>query len=120
MLKLGLTSFGRQVANLAYFREEFVGRRQWLKEQAYADIVALRQFLPGPSSRQTGIALGFLRGGFLGGLAAWAGFTLPSALALVALLLLIFGKRRPGRRWCWALAASALASRRRTQAGWRN
>ena len=82
-LKLGLTSFGGPVAHLAYFREEFVGRRQWLKEQAYADIVALCQFLPGPASSQTGIALGFLRGGFWGGLAAWAGFTLPSAFALM-------------------------------------
>jgi chromate transporter len=81
--KLGLTSFGGPVAHLSYFREEFVGRRQWLHEEAYADIVALCQFLPGPASSQVGAALGFLRAGFLGGLAAWAAFTLPSALALI-------------------------------------
>lgn len=82
-LRLGLTSFGGPVAHLSYFREEFVERRKWLDEKAYADTVALCQFLPGPASSQVGIVLGLLRAGFRGGLAAWAGFTLPSALALI-------------------------------------
>jgi chromate transporter len=81
-LKLGLTSFGGPVAHLGYFRREFVVRRAWLDDRAYADLVALCQFLPGPASSQTGFALGFIRAGYLGGLAAWVGFTLPSALAM--------------------------------------
>src|SRR5580704_19117783 len=83
-LRLGLTSFGGPVAHLGYFRGEFVERRKWLDEAAYVDIVALCQFLPGPASSQVGITLGALRGGFWGGLAAWLGFTTPSALALIA------------------------------------
>ena len=82
-LKLGLTSFGGPIAHLGYFRDEFVVRRRWLDERAYADLVALCQFLPGPASSQVGIAIGLSRAGYLGALAAWAGFTLPSALALV-------------------------------------
>ena len=81
-LKLGLTSFGGPVAHLGYFRREFVVRRAWLDERAYADLVALCQFLPGPASSQTGFAIGLMRAGYLGGLAAWAGFTLPSAIAM--------------------------------------
>ena len=81
-LKLGLTSFGGPVAHLGYFRREFVVRRAWLDERAYADLVALSQFLPGPASSQTGFAVGLMRAGYLGGLAAWAGFTLPSAAAM--------------------------------------
>ena len=81
-LKLGLTSFGGPVAHLGYFRREFVMRRGWLDEPAYADVVALSQFLPGPASSQTGFAIGLMRAGYLGGLAAWAGFTLPSAAAM--------------------------------------
>jgi chromate transporter len=83
-LRLGLTSFGGPAAHLSYFRAEFVGRRKWLEEAAYADLIALCQFLPGPASSQVGIALGYFRAGFAGGLAAWLGFTLPSALAMVA------------------------------------
>ena len=82
-LKLGLTSFGGPIAHLGYFQNEFVGRRKWLDEQAFADLVALCQFLPGPASSQVGFALGLLRGGFFGGCAAWLGFTLPSVLALI-------------------------------------
>ncbi len=81
-LKLGLTSFGGPIAHLGYFRREFVVRRGWLDERAYADLVALSQFLPGPASSQTGFAIGLMRAGYLGGLAAWAGFTLPSAIAM--------------------------------------
>ncbi|MCQ4287075.1 chromate efflux transporter [Pseudomonas stutzeri] len=87
-LRLGLTSFGGPVAHLGYFREEFVNRRRWLDEAGYADLVALCQFLPGPASSQVGIAIGLLRGGYRGSLAAWAGFTLPSAIAL---MLFAFG-----------------------------
>jgi len=83
-LRLGLTSFGGPVAHLGYFRAEFVARRKWLDEGAFADIVALCQFLPGPASSQVAISTGMLRAGLAGGLAAWLGFTLPSALALIA------------------------------------
>ncbi|MCQ4279791.1 chromate efflux transporter [Pseudomonas stutzeri] len=86
-LRLGLTSFGGPVAHLGYFREEFVHRRRWLDEQRYADLVALCQFLPGPASSQVGIAIGLLRGGYRGSLAAWTGFTLPSAIALALFAL---------------------------------
>lgn len=82
-LKLGLTSFGGPVAHLGYFREELVVRRKWIDEEGYADLVALCQFLPGPASSQVGFSLGLFRAGPLGALAAWAGFTLPSALLLV-------------------------------------
>ncbi|MCK6189896.1 chromate efflux transporter [Pseudomonas sp. EYE_354] len=86
-LRLGLTSFGGPIAHLGYFRAEFVTRRRWLSERSYADLVALCQFLPGPASSQVGIALGLQRAGYGGALAAWAGFTLPSALLLIVLAL---------------------------------
>src|SRR5438552_8597335 len=82
-LRLGLTSFGGPVAHLGYFREEFVIRRRWLEDRSYADLVALFQFLPGPASSQVGLAIGLSRAGYAGAFAAWAGFTLPSAIALV-------------------------------------
>jgi chromate transporter len=81
-LRLGLTSFGGPIAHLGYFRSEFVTRRHWLSERSYGDLVGLCQFLPGPASSQLGIALGLSRGGLSGAFAAWAGFTLPSAIAL--------------------------------------
>jgi len=83
-LKLGLTSFGGPVAHLGYFRTEFVERRGWLDDRSYSDLVALCQFLPGPASSQVGMAVGLQRAGWLGALAAWLGFTLPSALVLIA------------------------------------
>jgi chromate transporter len=86
-LRLGCTSFGGPVAHLGYFRVEFVLRRRWLDEATYADIVALCQFLPGPASSQVGICIGLLRAGVMGGFAAWLGFTLPSALALIGFAL---------------------------------
>jgi chromate transporter len=86
-LRLGLTSFGGPVAHLGFFREEFVTRRQWLSDRSYADLVALCQFLPGPASSQVGIALGLSRAGYSGAFAAWAGFTLPSAIALIVFAL---------------------------------
>ena len=87
-LKLGLTSFGGPIAHLGYFRDELVTRRKWIDEAGYADLVALCQFLPGPASSQVGFALGLMRGGSLGAFAAWAAFTLPSALMM---LLFAFG-----------------------------
>ena len=87
-LKLGLTSFGGPVAHIGYFRQEFVVRRRWLDDAAFADLMGLCQFLPGPASSQLGFSIGLMRAGFLGGVAAWTGFTLPSAIAL---MLLAFG-----------------------------
>ena len=86
-LRLGLTSFGGPIAHLGYFHHEFVSRRQWLTERSYADLVALCQFLPGPASSQVGIALGLSRAGYRGALAAWAGFTLPSAMLMILFAL---------------------------------
>src|ERR1700751_2590426 len=83
-LRLGLTSVGGPVAHLGYFQAEFVERRRWLDEAAYADIVALCQFLPGPASSPVGVRIGILRAGLAGALCAWLGFTAPSALAMVA------------------------------------
>ena len=82
-LRLGLTSFGGPIAHLGYFRDEFIVRRKWLDEQAYVDLIALCQFLPGPASSQVGFSIGLMRAGYRGALAAWTGFTLPSAMALV-------------------------------------
>jgi chromate transporter len=86
-LRLGLTSFGGPIAHLGYFRDECVARRGWLSERAYADLVALCQFLPGPASSQVGIGIGLSRAGLPGALAAWAGFTLPSALVMILFAL---------------------------------
>jgi chromate transporter len=82
-LRLGLTSFGGPVAHIGYFHDEFVKRRKWLDERAYADLVALCQFLPGPASSQVGIGVGLSRAGLPGAVAAWIGFTTPSAIALI-------------------------------------
>lgn len=86
-LKLGLTSFGGPIAHLGYFRDELVTRRRWLSDTAYADLVALCQFMPGPASSQVGFALGMMRAGWLGALAAFVAFTLPSALILLVFAL---------------------------------
>jgi chromate transporter len=83
-LKLGVTSFGGPIAHIGYFREELVVRRRWVDEARYTDLVALCQFLPGPASSQIGFSLGLIRAGYWGGLAAWTGFTLPSAVLLTA------------------------------------
>jgi chromate transporter len=109
-LRLGLTSFGGPVAHIGYFREEFVNRRRWLDDRAYADLVALCQFLPGPASSQVGIAIGLLRAGYAGALAAWTGFTLPSALAMV---LFAYGVSAlgdvAGSGWLHGLKVAAVA-----------
>jgi chromate transporter len=113
-LKLGLTSFGGPIAHLGYFRAEFVERRKWLGESNYADLVALCQFLPGPASSQVGIAIGLSRGGYLGALAAWTGFTLPSTIALVVFAygLAALGSLHSslhGGGWLHGLKAAAVA-----------
>jgi len=86
-LKLGFTAFGGPVAHLAFFREEFVVRKKWMTESDYSEIVALCQFLPGPASSQVGLTIGLSRAGYLGSLAAWLGFTMPSAILLLLLAL---------------------------------
>ncbi len=100
-LRLGLTSFGGPIAHLGYFRDEFVARRRWLGESEYAELIALCQFLPGPASSQVGMAIGLSRAGIGGALAAWCGFTLPSALAMIFFALGL-------ANWGAALPAHAL------------
>ena len=87
-LRLGLTTFGGPIAPIGYFRTEYVERRRWLDEPRFADLLALCQVLPGPASSQLGIAIGTIRAGRLGGVVAWLGFTLPSAILLVGFALL--------------------------------
>ena len=109
-LRMGLTSFGGPVAHLGYFRDEFVRRRSWLSEHDYADVVALAQFLPGPASSQVGVVIGLYRGSGLGALAAWLGFTLPSAVALVLFGLGMTQMGVPLRQgWLHGLKLVALA-----------
>ncbi|MBV9965102.1 MAG: chromate efflux transporter, partial [Alphaproteobacteria bacterium] len=109
-LRLGLTSFGGPIAHLGYYRAEFVERRHWLDEHTFADIVALWQFLPGPTSSQTGITIGLMRAGFAGALAAWVGFTMPSAIAMI---LFGYGLTRfgdlSGAAWLHGLKIVAVA-----------
>ena len=109
-LRLGLTSFGGPIAHLGYFRDEFVVRRKWLDEKTYADLVALCSSCPGPASSKVGIAIGLSRAGYAGALAAWAGFTLPSAIALV---LFAYGVARfgdaLGSGWLHGLKVVAVA-----------
>lgn len=106
--RLGLTSFGGPTAHIGFFHDEFVKRRAWVDEATYADLVALCQFLPGPASSQVGMALGLSRAGQLGAIAAWLGFTLPSALILV---LFAFGvnKFQLGNGWLHGLKIVAVA-----------
>lgn len=109
-LRLGLTSFGGPVAHLGYFHREFVERRRWLDAPEYADTVALCQFLPGPTSSQVGFAIGLRRAGIAGGLAAWAGFTLPSAVAMgIAGWMLASAADVHGAWWMAVLRAVAAA-----------
>jgi chromate transporter len=108
-LKLGLTSFGGPIAHIGYFRAEYVGRRQWLDDERFADLLALCQALPGPASSQLGIAIGTLRAGRLGGFVAWLGFTLPSAIALVAFALLTESIDVAEAGWVRGLKLAAVA-----------
>ena len=107
--RLGVTSFGGPIAHLGYFHEEYVARKRWLDEQTYADLVALCQMIPGPASSQLGIAIGIHRAGFLGGVAAWVGFTFPSAAALVAFALLAHGPGVAMSGWLHGLMVVAVA-----------
>ncbi|GIP37828.1 chromate transporter [Paenibacillus sp. J31TS4] len=108
-LQLGLTSFGGPVAHLGYFHEVYVRKKQWLDERSYADLVALCQFLPGPASSQVGIGIGTLRAGWLGGVAAWAGFTLPSALALILFAFAVQSFAPADAAWLHGLKLAAVA-----------
>ena len=108
-LRLGLTSFGGPVAHLGYFRREYVTRRGWLDETAFGDVVALAQMLPGPASSQVGIAIGTRRAGMLGGVAAWLGFTLPSAVALTIFGLLAATTDLSSAGWVHGLKLAAVA-----------
>jgi len=110
-LKLGLTCFGGPVAHIGFFRDEFVKRRAWLSDEAFADIVALCQFMPGPSSSQVGIALGLRQGGLAGAFAAWLGFTLPSAVLLWAfgLVMTPYGAGAASAGWLHGLGLAAVA-----------
>jgi chromate transporter len=108
--RLGMTSFGGPIAHLGYFRDEYVRRRKWLDEHTYADLVALCQFLPGPASSKIGIAIGINRAGLPGGVAAWLGFTMPSAVALIlfAYGLAAFGDVS-GQGWLHGLKVVAVS-----------
>ena len=107
--KLGLTSFGGPIAHLGYFHDEYIRKRKWMDERSYADLVALCQFLPGPASSQVGIGIGIVRAGFLGGLIAWLGFTLPSVVALVAFAFLLQGFDIGNAGWIHGLKIVAVA-----------
>jgi chromate transporter len=108
-LRLGLTSFGGPVAHIGYFRQEYVARRGWLGEEQFAELVALSNLLPGPSSSQVGIAIGAHRAGKLGALAAWLGFTLPSAALLTAVAIWARGVDLAGAGWVHGLELAAAA-----------
>lgn len=109
-LRLGCTSFGGPIAHLAFFREEYVVKRRWLDEAHYADLVALCQFLPGPASSQTGFGIGYLQRGLAGGLAAWLGFTLPSALLMIGFAYGVASLGDPGSAgWLQGLKVAAVA-----------
>src|SRR5579863_8286896 len=108
-LRLGCTSFGGPIAHLGYFRTEFVERRKWLAESAYVEIVAVCQFLPGPASSQTGMAIGLSQAGWLGMAAAWAGFTLPSAVLMTAFAYGADAWGTLGAEWLHGLKVAAVA-----------
>src|SRR5690606_13858168 len=107
--RLGLTSFGGPTAHLGYFHEEYVRRRKWIDEKSYADLVALCQFLPGPSSSQVGIGIGIMRAGILGGITSFIGFTVPSVVALIAFALLMTGFDVGNAGWIHGLKIVAVA-----------
>lgn len=106
---LGLTSFGGPTAHLGYFHKAYVEKHKWIDEHSYADLVALCQFLPGPASSQIGIGIGTLRSGLLGGIAAWLGFTLPSAIALLIFAVLVKDFNFAEASWLQGLKVVAVA-----------
>jgi chromate transporter len=107
--RLGLTSFGGPIAHLGYFHEEYVRKRKWMDEKSYADLVALCQFLPGPASSQVGIGIGVMRGGVLGGIISFIGFTLPSVIALILFALVLDGFDVGDVSWIHGLKIVAVA-----------
>lgn len=107
--RLGLTSFGGPIAHLGYFHEEYVRKRKWMDEKGYADLVALCQFLPGPASSQVGIGIGVMRGGVLGGIVSFIGFTLPSVIALIVFALILQGLNVSNLSWIHGLKLVAVA-----------
>ena len=107
--RLGLTSFGGPTAHLGYFHEEYVRRREWMDEKNYADLVALAQFLPGPASSQVGIGIGVMRGGVLGGIVSFLGFTLPSVIALILFAIFLTGFDIGDQGWLHGLKIVAVA-----------
>ncbi|MXV21698.1 chromate transporter, partial [Deinococcus xianganensis] len=108
-LRLGLSSFGGPVAHLGFFRAEFVERRAWLGDAEYAELVAVANFLPGPSSSQVGLAVGLHRAGWVGAGAAWLGFTLPSALLMALLGGTLAGSAADGAGWVQGVKLAAVA-----------
>ena len=107
--RLGLTSFGGPIAHLGYFHEEYVRKRKWMDEKSYADLVALCQFLPGPASSQVGIGIGVMRGGVLGGIVSFIGFTFPSVIALIVFALILQGLNVSDLSWIHGLKLVAVA-----------
>src|SRR5919198_249162 len=107
--RLGVTCFGGPVAHLGYFRDEYVARRKWVDEETYADLIALCQTLPGPASSQVGISLGIIRAGLPGGIAAWLGFTVPSAIAMVLFASVLQGVGPQSAGWLHGLKVVAVA-----------
>jgi len=108
-LKLGLTSFGGPVAHLGYYHNEYIEKRKWLDERSYLDLVALCQFLPGPASSQIGIAIGTIRAGYAGGIAAWFGFTIPSAVMMILFAFMLQGFNVIDSGWLHGLKIVAAA-----------
>ena len=107
--KLGFTSFGGPTAHLGYFHEEYIRRKKWLDEKTYAELVALCQFLPGPASSQVGIGIGVIRGGILGGIISFLGFTMPSVIALIIFALVVQGLDVSNAGWIHGLKIVAVA-----------
>lgn len=106
--KLGVTSFGGPIAHLGYFHNEYVNKRKWVDEKSYADLVALCQFLPGPASSQVGIGIGVIRGGLIGGIIAFLGFTLPSVIALILFAQLLSNQEIGASSWIHGLKIVAV------------
>jgi chromate transporter len=107
--RLGLTSFGGPIAHLGYFHDEYIRKRKWIDEKSYADLVALCQFLPGPASSQVGIGIGVLRGGLIGGIMAFIGFTLPSVFALILFAWFLHEMNIGNAGWIHGLKIVAVA-----------
>jgi chromate transporter len=107
--RLGLTSFGGPIAHLGYFHDEYIRKRKWIDEKSYADLVAVCQFLPGPASSQVGIGIGVLRGGLIGGIMAFIGFTLPSVFALILFAWFLHEMNIGNAGWIHGLKIVAVA-----------